>query len=349
MPMHLQISPTGHILHAGPTVQKLRPEGGLVGARLLEVFHLRSPRSVQTMDDLRDCVGKRLKLQFREAPKTGLKGALVMSDGDGVMVLNLSFGISLVEAIREYDLHAADFAATDLSVELLYLMEAKSAAMNESHKLNRHLQAAKIAAEEQAFTDTLTGLKNRRALSHIMDRLLTEQRAFGLMQLDLDFFKLVNDQLGHSAGDHVLQRTAAIMVEHTRQDTVLVRIGGDEFVLLFPDLRDARQLLMIAERLIAALEEPIPFGSVNCEISASIGASVVQAGCFEQASDLLEQVDQALYASKRAGRGCATLYEADKFSGDPATIELRSHEMRRVRPGYSAAAETDMQSKSSSA
>jgi len=344
MPMHLQISPTGHVLHAGPTLRKLRPDTAMEGMRVLELFLFKNPRSVQSVEDLRNCAGKRLKLQFRETPKTGLKGSLVIAGPEDLLLLNLSFGISVVEAIRDYNLHAADFAPTDLSVELLYLMEAKSAAMTESHKLNRHLQAAKIAAEEQAFTDTLTGLKNRRALSHIMDRLLTEPRAFGLMQLDLDFFKSVNDELGHGAGDHVLQRAAAIMVEHTRQDTVLIRAGGDEFVLIFPDLKDARQLMMIAERLIGALEEPIPFGSATCNISASIGASLVKSGCFEQASDLLEQVDQALYASKHAGRGCATFYEPDKFNNS-GLKEGCADKVHQVSPDRSAEKPDEVQDK----
>lgn len=308
MPMHVRVAPTGHILHAGPTLRKLRPDGAFAGARLLEMFQLRNPRAVQSMAELRACAGRRIKLQFRLPPKTGFKGALVLGDDGGALLLNLSFGISLVDAIRDHDLHAADFAATDMSVELLYLIEAKSAAMDESRKLNRHLQAAKVAAEEQAFTDTLTGLKNRRAMSHILERYLGQGRSFGLMQLDLDFFKEVNDRLGHAAGDHVLQKAAEIMVAHTRTNTTLVRAGGDEFVLIFPDVTSAESLLAIAERLIATLEEPVPFGAATCRISGSIGISTVPENCPSSASELLDQVDQALYASKRAGRGCATFY-----------------------------------------
>lgn len=311
MPMHLQVSSTGHILHAGATLRKLRTDGDIIGARLLEVFQMRSPRSVQSVTDLRACAGRRLKLHFRDPPKTGFKGTLVLSPEDDALLLNLSFGISVVDAIRDYDLHAADFAATDMSVELLYLMEAKSAAMDESRKLNSYLQAAKVAAEEQAFTDTLTGLKNRRALAHILERYLTRGQAFGLMQLDLDYFKNVNDRLGHAAGDHVLQRAAEIMVAHTRADTTLVRAGGDEFVLIFPGLTNAARLTGIAERLIEALEQPIPFGTATCAISGSIGVVIVFEGSESTASDVLEQVDQALYASKRAGRGRATLFEGD--------------------------------------
>lgn len=328
MPMHLVISSTGHIAHAGPTLQRLGAPHEIEGARFLEVFRLRSPRLVQSVNELRGLAGRRLKLQLREAPYTGFKGLLAGDGSDDLMVLNLSFGISILDAIRDHDLHAADFAPTDMSVELLYLMEAKSAAMDESRKLNSHLQAAKIAAEEQAFTDTLTGLKNRRALSHILDRYTSQGRAFALMQLDLDFFKQVNDSLGHAAGDHVLQQAGAIMVQQTRSDTSLVRAGGDEFVLIFPDLTDAQTLMAIATRLIEALEVPIPFGTATCNISGSIGITIVNGEPGHSASDYLEEVDQALYASKRAGRGRATLYTPSM--GKPE--QLPSTEISRIPP-----------------
>lgn len=308
LPMHIRVAKTGHIVHAGPTLLKLRPQGELVGARLLELFMLRSNRTVQSINDLRGLAGKRLKLQFRDPPKTGFKGVLANVCDDDSLIFNLSFGISVVEAIHDYNLHAADFAATDLSAELLYLIEAKSAAMNESRKLNQDLQAAKIAAEEQAFTDTLTGLKNRRALSHILERYLTNQQPFAVMQLDLDYFKSVNDSYGHAAGDHVLQRVAEIMVDSTRTDTTLVRAGGDEFILIFPGSMSPKQLSGIAKRLIERIEEPIPFGKVMCRISGSIGISVVPEHLEVTASEVLEEVDQALYSSKNAGRGRATFF-----------------------------------------
>lgn len=103
-------------------------------------------------------------------PKTEVKGLLVAGPSEGQSIVNLSFGISVVDAVSDYSLNSADFAATDLTIEMLYLVEAKSAAMEASRKLNLRLQGAMIAAEEQAFTDTLTGLKNRRAMDHVLAR-----------------------------------------------------------------------------------------------------------------------------------------------------------------------------------
>ena len=310
-PMHVLLDRTGHIVSVGHTLQKLRPEEAMPGNRFLELFELNRPRAVANMNGLLAVSGAKLHLLFRDSPRTALKGVVVpLPDGDGAIV-NLSFGISVLDAVRDYALTSADFSATDLAIELLYLVEAKSAAMEASRKLNLRLQGAKIAAEEQAFTDTLTGLKNRRALDHILSRLTVTDIPFAMMNLDLDFFKAVNDTLGHAAGDHVLQQAARIMVEETREDDMVARVGGDEFVLLFMNLTDRARLSRIARRLIDRLEEPVPFDGQNCRISASIGTVLSDQSDQRDPADLLHKADVALYASKRAGRACHTLYTPD--------------------------------------
>ena len=167
-PMYVVLDPTGHIVRVGPTLQKLRPDTPMAGTRFLELFELNRPRAVSDMAGLLASSGAKLHLQFRDAPRTGLKGVLVPIPEQGGAIINLSFGISVLDAVRDYALTSADFSATDLTIELLYLVEAKSAAMEASRKLNLRLQGAMIAAEEQAFTDTLTGLKNRRAMDHVL-------------------------------------------------------------------------------------------------------------------------------------------------------------------------------------
>ena len=171
-PMHAVVDASGHIRHVGPTLQKLRPDAPMAAERFLELFELRRPRNVRTMTDLLASSGMKLHLRFRDAPATSFKGVLMpLPEGEGAL-FNLSFGISVLDAVRDYELLSCDFAATDLAIEMLYLVEAKSAAMEASRKLNIQLQSAMIAAEEQAYTDTLTGLKNRRAMDHILDRLI---------------------------------------------------------------------------------------------------------------------------------------------------------------------------------
>lgn len=309
-PMHAMVDASGRLVSVGPTLKKLRPDLNWEGKRFFRVFDMARPRWVRSMDDLLQTAGAKLHLQFRDSPQTSLKGVLVpLPQGKGALI-NLSFGISVLEAVRDYDLTSADFSPTDLTIEMLYLVEAKSAAMEASRQLNLRLQGAKIAAEEQAFTDTLTGLKNRRAMDHILERLIGSGTDFALMHVDLDFFKEVNDSLGHAAGDAVLQNVAKVMVECTRQTDTVARVGGDEFVMLFEGVKEPKVLEALATRLIARLEEPIPYGGRLCKVSASAGTtmSVWNTHPF-QAAEILHQADLALYAAKRAGRSRHCFYE----------------------------------------
>jgi diguanylate cyclase (GGDEF)-like protein len=311
-PMHLVVSATGHIKHAGPTIAKLRTDPGLVGQRFLEVFSLQRPRAITTMDDLRQAAQTKLHLELRDAPRTALKGIMVpVNNGTEDMILNLSFGISVIEGVRDYALTNADFAATDLAIELLYIMEANTAAMNLSRHLNMRLQGAKTAAEEQALTDTLTGLKNRRAMDATLERLLAGGGGFAVMQIDLDYFKAVNDTLGHAAGDFVLRRVAEIMLEEVRKSDTVARVGGDEFTVILPDIYDEAVLRGVGRRIIERLEVPIIFDGHECRISASIGTVWIQSGPQVSADEILSDADIALYASKHAGRAQQTFYKPE--------------------------------------
>jgi diguanylate cyclase (GGDEF)-like protein len=310
-PMHVVLDAQGVIRNAGPTLAKLRLARPLEGCRFLDRFDLLRPRAVPGFAAFRDFAGRKLHLRFSDAPPTALKGLMAPLPGDGGAVVNLSFGISILDAVSDYVLTDADFAATDLTMEMLYLVEAKSAAMEASHHLNLRLQGAKIAAEEQAYTDTLTGLKNRRALDLVLSRMMAAQAHFAMMHVDLDYFKAVNDTLGHAAGDHVLQHVARIMVAETRRADTVARVGGDEFVLIFDGLTDRAQIDAIARRLIARLEQPTAFGGEQCRVSCSIGTVLSTDYATPDIARMLEDADQALYASKNAGRARHTFYSAD--------------------------------------
>ena len=308
-PMHLRLTETGHIVHAAPTLQKMGLGSELIGRRFLEVFLLDRPRAITTMSELMMRARSKLHMEFRAPPHTSLKGVLVrLPKGQGALV-NLSFGISVVEGVLDYGLTSADFAATDLAIEMLYLVEAKSAAMEASRKLNQRLQGAKRAAEEQAATDTLTGLKNRRAADRILEQKFEEGGAFALMHMDLDFFKAVNDTKGHAAGDHVLQEVAKVMRAETRKGDMIARVGGDEFMLMIDDEISKVKLAEIATRLIQGIEKPIPFEAETCNISASIGIAVQREGGILRPDTLVQNSDRALYASKNKGRACATFFD----------------------------------------
>jgi diguanylate cyclase (GGDEF)-like protein len=306
-PMHLILDSQGNIIHVGPTTQKLRPDAALTGMSFLEAFEVMRPRGITTLEQLWDAQHLKLHLEMKGAPPASLKGVLV-SIGNGAAIINLSFGISILNGVRDYALTNADFAATDLAIEMLYLVEAKSAAMEASRKLNLRLQGAKVAAEEQAYTDTLTGLKNRRALDEVLERMFIADVAFAVMHIDLDYFKAVNDTLGHAAGDHVLQVVAKTMIEETRINDVVARVGGDEFTVILTEVCDIQTLERIGERIIERIEVPIPYNSDSCEISASIGTVWIQNSKSATRETVMEDADIALYASKNMGRARQTFY-----------------------------------------
>ncbi|SLN22404.1 putative diguanylate cyclase YegE [Roseovarius albus] len=307
-PLHVVVNKSGHITQAGRAFHKLCPGQDAVNRRILEVLEIKRPGQIYTLDDLLEAVGTKLHLQVRNEHRTELKGLMVPLPNGGGAVLNLSFGISVVEAVCDYELTNADFAPTDLAIELLYMAEAQSAALSASKKMNLRLQEARMMAEEQAFTDTLTGLKNRRALEPILERLIDREQDFALMHLDLDFFKAVNDVQGHAAGDQVLKVVAKRMCHETRPQDSIVRTGGDEFVIVLPGLKDAAQLDGLATRLIISIEGPITFENQLCKVSASIGTVLSLNYDSPEIDRMMDDADVALYGAKREGRGCHVTY-----------------------------------------
>jgi diguanylate cyclase (GGDEF)-like protein len=134
------------------------------------------------------------------------------------------------------------------------------------------------------------------------------------MHLDLDLFKAVNDTYGHAAGDQVLQTAARIMVEQTRSEDTVARIGGDEFVLIFEGDRETAKLAGIADRLIRRIEAPIRFEGQDCAVSASIGIARSDSGSQSDPLSILHHADLALYCAKRAGRGRYRFFTPDMLS-----------------------------------
>lgn len=316
-PMHVVLDHEGRIVHAGPAMRKLSPDAPPQGMHVTELLDLRRPRASDSMESLLALAGRKLHFALRQPPRTELKGVLVPLPGaEGTSapagaVLNLSFGISIIDAVRDYALTSADFAATDLAIEMLYLVEAKSAAMEELRKLNSRLDGARIEAVEAAFTDKLTGLRNRRALDPVMARLRETAVPFALMHLDLDYFKDVNDTYGHAAGDAVLQAVACRLTGGTRDCDTLIRLGGDEFLVVMPDQTQPSVVAGLAQRLIRDIARPVPFGERALTVSASIGASLSSRYDRFDPARMMHDADTALYAAKAAGRSAYRLYSPE--------------------------------------
>jgi len=164
-----------------------------------------------------------------------------------------------------------------------------------------------------ATHDQLTGLANRALLMESLNRSLAlgrrQRRRVGLLFLDLDGFKPVNDHWGHSTGDALLQAVAQRLLGSIRESDTLCRQGGDEFVLLVPDVPDLDQLLTLAEKLQTSLQQPYDDLPVGIRIAASIGVA-----CWPDHADdadaLLDAADNAMYRAKREGGGAIAMAEA---------------------------------------
>jgi diguanylate cyclase (GGDEF)-like protein len=177
--------------------------------------------------------------------------------------------------------------------------------MKERQVLQEHLA-------HQAAHDPLTELANRaRMLALIEAALHRGQRAgtlVGLLFIDLDYFKIVNDTLGHRAGDDVLRASAQRMRDLVRAGDTVGRLGGDEFVVLIEPLTIATEVEALANRLIAAISAPITIDDREVTIGASIGIAVNADGSTD-ANQLLHHADVAAYRAKAGGRGRAELFD----------------------------------------
>jgi diguanylate cyclase (GGDEF)-like protein len=167
----------------------------------------------------------------------------------------------------------------------------------------RELLQRQLAA--RATHDALTGLPNRLLLfDRIEHALRVTERAsqrVAVLFVDLDGFKSVNDRLGHQAGDEVLVAVAQRIVEAVREADTVARLGGDEFVILCEDVSDSEKPVEIAERIIAALNQPFVLAAGAVAISASVGIAE-SCGC-DDPNDLVMRADQAMYAAKQRGPG----------------------------------------------
>jgi diguanylate cyclase (GGDEF)-like protein len=167
------------------------------------------------------------------------------------------------------------------------------------------LQHALNSLTEQAMTDPLTGLYNRRffwdALTREIAAAKRKRVPFSVIELDLDHFKRVNDAFGHDAGDTVLKEIAALLKASIRDSDIAVRHGGEEFAILLPETA-LSVAIERAERLRRALERhEVRYGAHTLYMTASFGVAESPAGQTDAAA-LMKTVDAAMYAAKAAGR-----------------------------------------------
>lgn len=164
---------------------------------------------------------------------------------------------------------------------------------------------AELALEQQARRDPLTGLANRllfdERLALALARAGRNRTCVGLLYIDLDHFKAINDTHGHAAGDQALREFARRIGGCIRSVDLAVRLGGDEFAVLVEDIATPQGLQFVAEKLVAVMREPMVLGNLTLQASASIGIGMNAAG-ESDAEALVQLADGALYQAKAAGR-----------------------------------------------
>ncbi len=176
----------------------------------------------------------------------------------------------------------------------------RDALYQELVETQRRLEDKAIELQAQSATDELTGLLNRRELGRQYDVITTtakrSPRPLSMLVMDIDHFKDINDQLGHTVGDTVLRQLGELFRKHGRESDVIARFGGDEFVLLLPDntTADAEAFAQRLHRLISELDIP--------GVSVTVSIGVASSERYLSFDELFKQADYALYQAKAEGR-----------------------------------------------
>jgi diguanylate cyclase (GGDEF)-like protein len=177
--------------------------------------------------------------------------------------------------------------------------------------------------EYLAHHDPLTGLPNRaHFMEHLASRLAGGASTHAaLLFIDLDHFKRINDSLGHLVGDTVLQAVAHRIVQSVRPADLVGRFGGDEFVVLLADVADRRVVEELVQRVLVAVEAPVPVQGQNIVVSPSIGVAMVPHD-GRLPSELIKNADTAMYVAKADGRGICRFFETEMAAHAYAALVL---------------------------
>ncbi|KGE04156.1 diguanylate cyclase/phosphodiesterase (GGDEF & EAL domain protein) with PAS/PAC sensor(s) [Pseudohaliea rubra DSM 19751] len=179
--------------------------------------------------------------------------------------------------------------------------------------------------QRTAHFDSITGLPNRALLADRLEQAMAvaERRGteLAVLYLDLDGFKSINDRHGHAAGDRALASVSKVMQASVRRGDTVARVGGDEFVIVLVDLNSRKECLLLVDRLLSRLAEPLALGEDRVALSASAGLSFYGRGVSADAEGLLRQADQAMYQAKNAGKNGYRLYDRQQDARLRAYLE----------------------------
>jgi diguanylate cyclase (GGDEF)-like protein/PAS domain S-box-containing protein len=233
------------------------------------------------------------------------------------------------------DVHATEphrFSAKDVPF-------VQAAANVLADAIERH--NADQALRYRVLHDSLTGLPNRLsfvdALGESLSKAAVSGSPVGILFLDLDHFKLINDSLGHHAGDALLRAVAPRLRAHLRPGDIVARFGGDEFGILIDRLADEGEAVAIADRVAGAFAQPFSIDGVDHFVTASIGVAVSRPGEERpvNAELLIRDADAAMYRAKESGRARCVLFDAEMRAGAARRLEVERelrHALERDEP-----------------
>lgn len=252
---------------------------------------------------------------------------MIASGTDTIVVMPIQagerlYGVLSASVVSDFERLGDD---THLATRLSGLAAVAATAFRNAELLER--------LHHQSFHDPLTGMPNKRLLEDRVDMALADVRRSGsltgLLFIDLDRFKNINDTLGHAAGDTILRQVAGRLRAELREVDTVARLGGDEFVVLLPKLGDIAESEVVAKKVLGTLQEPFHVEGHDIFINASIGLAV---GPHDGArySDLLKAADAAMYAAKRAGRGIYRIYGANMVTKNADMLTMETDLRRAV-------------------
>jgi diguanylate cyclase (GGDEF)-like protein len=188
---------------------------------------------------------------------------------------------------------------------------------------DKSLAQVNLELKRQATHDALTGIANRVLFVEQLQRAVAEQRPFAVCVFDLDRFKIINDSLGHGAGDALLKRVSERLLTITRGSDAVARAGGDEFLLLLRDVRSVEEIEGLIARWMLALSEPYHLTGLELHVNPSIGiARYPQDGTA--AEELLARADEAMYYAKRTGRNTFRFFDSSVMGFSRERLEIEA-------------------------
>ena len=276
----------------------------------------------------------RLRRYLEERGVTHAMLAMLPGETRVVGTMLLANRPGVVRDFSDADLRLFETLATNASVALQY--DRLEQTVWQLRELQRQL-------EHQAYHDSLTGLANRTLFIDRVDEALRKpDPTVAVLFVDIDDFKTVNDTLGHTVGDHLLVAVAERLCSCVRPSDTVARFGGDEFAVLLDRLDGPEDVVVVAERILAALAQRVPAGDEAVSVGASVGIATNHAEAT-RAGELIRDADVAMYEAKQQGTAPGA---AARLRDRPLTDRDRraQHGRRRSPPlerGGSAALELE--------